>query len=48
MWATRSYAMETILFLAAFAIVALLGAAAVTNGTDSRDSNTKTIDGLGA
>jgi hypothetical protein len=35
--------METILFLAAFAIVALLGATATTFGSDSRDSNTKTI-----
>ena len=34
--------MEIFLFLAAFAIVALLGAAAVTVGVDSRDSNTKT------
>ena len=34
--------MEMILFLAAFAIVALLGAAAMTVGVDSRDSNTKT------
>ena len=34
--------METILFLAAFAIVALLGASAATFGVNSRDSNTKT------
>ena len=35
--------MEIILFLAAFAILALLGTAAVTVGVDSRDSNTKSI-----
>jgi hypothetical protein len=35
--------MEILLFLAAFVIVALLGAAAVTFGADSRDSDTKTI-----
>jgi hypothetical protein len=41
--------MEAILILAMFAFVALLmGAAAAIFGTDSRDSNTKTIDGLGA
>ena len=36
--------MEILLFLAAFVIVALLGAAAVTSGADSRDTNTKTIN----
>jgi len=36
--------METIIFLVAFAIVALLGAAAVTSGADSRDTDTKTIN----
>ena len=36
--------MEIFLFIAAFVIVALLGAVAVTFGTDSRDSNTKTIN----
>ena len=36
--------METLLFLAGFAIVALLGAAAVTFGVDSRDTNTKTFN----
>ena len=40
--------MEAILILAVFAFVALLGAAASTFGADSRDSKTKTIDGLGA
>jgi hypothetical protein len=40
--------MEAILILAVFALVALIGAAAASFGTDSRDSNTKTIDGLGA
>jgi len=35
--------MEILIFLAAFAIAALLGAAAVTVGVDSRDNNTKTI-----
>ncbi len=35
--------METILFLAAFALVALLGAVAATFGIDSRENNTKTI-----
>ena len=36
--------MEILIFLAAFAIVALIGAAAVTFGTDSRDANTKTTN----
>jgi hypothetical protein len=36
--------MEILILLAAFVIVALLGAAAVTFGTDSRDTNTKTIN----
>ena len=36
--------MEILLFVAAFVIVALLGAAAVTFGTESRDTNTKTIN----
>jgi hypothetical protein len=33
--------MEILVLIAAFVIVALLGAAAVTFGTDSRDTNTK-------
>ena len=42
--------MEAILILAVFAFVALLGAAAERFGVDSRDrdSDTITIDGLGA
>ena len=36
--------METLIFVVAFAIVALLGAAAVTFGADSRDTNTKTVN----
>jgi hypothetical protein len=40
--------MEAILILAVFAFVAFMGAAAAIFGTDSRESNTKTIDGLGA
>jgi hypothetical protein len=36
--------MEILVFAATFAIVALLGAAAVTFGTDSREANTKTIN----
>jgi hypothetical protein len=35
--------METIIFLAAFVIVALLGAMAMLYGADSRDTTTKTI-----
>jgi hypothetical protein len=40
--------MEALLFLAVIAVVALLGAAAERFGIDSRETNTKTIDGLGA
>ena len=40
--------MEALLILVVFAVVALLGAAAENFGIDSRDINTKTIDGLGA
>jgi len=40
--------MEAIIILAVFALVALMGAAAELAGVDSRDNNTKTIDGLGA
>ena len=36
--------MEILLFVAAFVIVALLGAAAVSFGSDTRDKNTKTIN----
>ena len=40
--------MEAIIILAVFVFVALLGAAAESFGNDTRDYNTKTIDGLGA
>jgi len=40
--------MEAIIILAVFALVALMGALVELSGSDSRDTNTKTIDGLGA
>jgi hypothetical protein len=40
--------MEAILILAVFALVALMGAVAELYGSDSRDTDTKTIDQLGA